>query len=99
MVSKINDVYERINSDILSTNPFGVINTRGFRNKIKNMLIDELDDCEIVCDETNNPPDVIDNNCLVAKVLWRKQNQLKYEYVNLVFGVPEQVIFIKNNFI
>lgn len=40
---------------------------------------------EVICDESNNPPDVMDDNDLVARVMW-KNKRLEQKYVDLHFG-------------
>ena len=92
MINKIQEVYERINNEFLSVSPFGPMNSQNYRAKFKERLEKELDNSVIKCDEENNPSNVIDSCCLVARVFWTENHQQKY--CNLVFGQPDQVIKI-----
>jgi len=96
MIEKIQEVYERINNEFLSMSPFGPMNTKNFRTEFKERLENEIVNSVIKCGEENNPPDVIDFCCLVAKVSWTENHQQKY--CDLIFGQPEQVIKLQRNF-
>ena len=96
MIEKINEVYERINNEFLSMSPFGPMNSKNYRTEFKQRLENEIVNSVIKCDEENNPPDVIDFCCLVAKVSWIENHQQKY--CDLIFGQPEQVIKLQRNF-
>ncbi len=93
MLNKIQEVYERINNEL----PFGTFNDKKFRTEFKERLQNEFINCNIKCDEENNPPEVIDNCCLIAKVSWIENNKLKY--CDLIFGQPEQAIKLTLNII
>ena len=96
MIKKIQEVYERINNEFLSMSPFGQMNSKNYRTEFKQRLENEIVNSVIKCDEENNPPDVIDFCCLVAKVSWVENHQQKY--CDLIFGQPEQVIKLQRNF-
>ena len=96
MIKKIQEVYERINNEFLSMNPFGPMNSKNYRTEFKQRLENEIVNSVIKCDEENNPPDVINFCCLVAKVSWVENHQQKY--CDLIFGQPEQVIKLQRNF-
>ena len=70
--------------------PFGPFNTKKYRTEFKERLEKEIVNSVIKCDEENNPPDVVDLCCLVAKVSWVENHQHKYyKYCDLIFGQPE----------
>ena len=46
---------------------------------------------KVKCNEENNPPDVIDNNLLTARVIRKKNNIIGYKFIDLVFGNEQQV--------
>lgn len=96
MIEKIKEVYERTNNEFISMSPFGPMNSKNYRTEFKQRLENEIVNSVIKCDEENNPPNVIDLCCLVAKVSWVENHQEKY--CNLVFGQPEQVIKLQRNF-
>ena len=96
MIEKIQEVYERINNEFLSMSTFGPMNSKNYRTEFKQRLENEIVNSVIKCDEENNPPDVIDFCCLVAKVSWTENHQQKY--CDLIFGQPEQVIKLQRNF-
>jgi hypothetical protein len=97
MINKIQEVYERINNEFLSISPFGILNDKKIRLEFKERLENEFTNTFIKCDEENNPPEVIDNCLLVAKLSWIGNN--KYKYCDLIFGQPEQVIKLTLNII
>lgn len=39
---------------------------------------------KIFCDETNNPPNIIDSNILIARIYWKNDGKVKY--IDLTFG-------------
>lgn len=93
MIEKIKEVYERINNEFLSMSPFGPMNSKNFRTEFKERLENEIVNSVIKCDGENNPPEVIDFCCLVAKVSWIENYQEKY--CNLIFGQPEQAMILQ----
>jgi hypothetical protein len=96
MIEKIQEVYERINNEFLSKSLFKPMNNKSYRAEFKQRLENEIVNSVIKCDEENNPPDVIDFCCLVAKVSWNENHQRKC--CDLIFGQPEQVIKLQRNF-
>lgn len=96
MIKKIQEVYERINNEFLSMGHFGPMNSKNYRTEFKQRLENEIVNSVIKCDEENNPPDVINFCCLVAKVSWVENHRQKY--CDLIFGQPEQVIKLQRNF-
>ena len=63
---------------------------RGFHNLVQEENRFSGIDVRIICDETNNTPEVVDNNIMVARVEWRL-NKLgeTIQYVDLTFGDVE----------
>lgn len=88
MIEKIISAYENLNAELIKTMPFNDSKTR---EMIRTKLEDELTDCNIKCDEENNPPLIIDECVAVAKVWWKGEGH-EIKYVDLIFGNPEQVI-------
>ncbi len=82
MLQKIQEVYERLNVELVATGKF---NTKDYQLEIKQRLEKELPSCNIKCDIENNPPDIIENCCLVAMVYWAN-NSKNMQYTHLVFG-------------
>lgn len=91
MIEKIHALYERLNDEFfISQMPYGPMNTKELRDKFQYKLALELPDCMIICDETNNFPDVIYGNCLSVRINWSDiRGSHKYSYCNLLFGQPE----------
>lgn len=87
MIKKVIETYEVLNTELLETMPVNDPKTRKF---IKDRLELELKQCEIICDETNNSPDLIDSCVAIAKVMWAGVGYTIH-YVDLVFGSPEQI--------
>ena len=95
----IKDVYYKLNEEFLSEQPYNTKQTRfetiwKLTSQLDNLVKEEKRfsniDIRIICDETNNTPEVIDNNILVARVEW-KLNKLDetIHYVDLTFGDVE----------
>ena len=99
----IKDVYYKLNEEFLSEQPYNTKQTRfetiwklmhpiekRFDNLVKEEKRFSNIDIRIICDETNNPPEVVDDNILVARVEW-KLNKLDetIHYVDLTFGNVE----------
>jgi len=60
------------------------------RNEIRNKLKEYFPTCTVICDESNNPPDVVDSQCIIAKVIWKKHPSYEeISYVDLLFGSKE----------
>lgn len=87
MIQKIIKTYIKLNNELIKEMPFNDDKTR---KRIAVYLESKLDDCNIICDETNNTPDIINSCICVAKVLWLTKNN-GYSYVDLIFGRPEQI--------
>lgn len=80
-MNMIKDAYERVNNLLLFEN-----NTKKNRLKTRELLKILLNFVvnDIICDETNNTPEIIDNNQMVARVWWEESG--KQKYVDLTFG-------------
>jgi hypothetical protein len=96
----IKDVYYKLNEEFLSKQPYNDKQTRfetiykllnpierGFHKLVQEENRFSGIDVRIICDETNNTPEVVDNNIMVARVEWRL-NKLgeTIQYVDLTFG-------------
>lgn len=99
----IKDVYYNLNQEILSNQPYNTKQTRfetiwklmhpieeRFDNLVKEEKRYNNIDIRIICDETNNPPEVVDDNIMIARVEW-KLNKFDdtIHYVDLTFGDVE----------
>lgn len=99
----IKDAYYKLNEEFLSKQPYNTKQTRfetiwklmyPIENRFDYLVMEEKRfsniDIRIICDETNNPPEVVDDNILVARVEW-KLNKLDetIHYVDLTFGNVE----------
>lgn len=89
MIEKIIKLYEALNAELVVEYLF---NDKITRYGIKTRLETELPDCEICCDETNNPPNVVDSGACVARVMWKTHSGHEFKYVDLIFGRPEQIV-------
>lgn len=90
MIKKVIKSYEALNNILNHDMAF---NDKPTRLMIKNRLESELPDCEVTCDETNNPVDIIEACVCVARVQWNMGYEIKY--VDLIFGTPEQIVKIQ----
>jgi len=93
MIDKIIKSYEKLNKSLLRKKPF---NNEETRNKVAVRLESELQYCNIICDETNNPPEIVDKCICVARVEWLNMGVV-LNYVDLVFGNAKQIAKIKVN--
>ena len=91
MIKKITKTYIKHNKLLLKNNSFNNIETR---TNIKLKLENDLQNCKITCDETNNPPDIIDKCICVARIEWLNMG-MKLNYVDLIFGNPKQIAKVK----
>jgi hypothetical protein len=83
MIDKIQKIYDEMkhkyHANILEN-----------RSSLKTELLSKLgDQFEIKCDDENNPPNIVDLNCLMVKIMWDKESDGDYKYANLVFGNEE----------
>jgi hypothetical protein len=86
----IKELYYELNQEFLSTQPF---NTPETRHETICKILYPLEDkftsdirIRVICDETNNTPELIDNNQLSAKVEWKEGKLGELKYVDLTFG-------------
>jgi len=91
---EIQKVYEEINSEFIKNPQF---NTKETRNYTIHKLLFQLEaslsvaGLRIICDETNNSPEVMDNNQMIARVEWRYNKfDQTIHYVDLEFGTTKQ---------
>ncbi len=87
MNSQITNTYKTLNTKLLGDTP---VNNAKLRSYVKSYLEKELPGTTVKCDEENNPPDVIDENCLIARVYWNKKD-LDVVYRTLIFGQESQI--------
>lgn len=97
-LNKINEVYERIQNEFLSMSPFGPMNTKEYRLQFKARLENEFIGSAVTCDETNNTPNVIYNGGLVARVSLPIPDSIGYTYFDLIFGTPDNVMKIQQEY-
>lgn len=87
MIKKILDVYEKLNADLINKM---AVNNKQTRDEVNKILENKLDNCVIICDETNNNPTIINECICLARVMW-KTNNTSHNYVDLIFGNPQQI--------
>jgi hypothetical protein len=88
----IQNVYQAINLEFYLRPKFNTQETR--YNTIQKLLVQLQEplkhvEYRILCDETNNTPELIDDNLMIARVEW-KMNKFKntpIQYTDLVFGL------------
>lgn len=87
MIEKVIKVYKALNNKLIKKSVF---NDKETRNRIAVNLESKLQNCNVVCDETNNTPRLIDDCMCIARVQWINK-AMELTYVDLIFGTPEQV--------
>lgn len=91
MGEKIERVYKEINESLLNSMPFNEPKTREW---VRNTLREAFGNLTAIkCDDENNPPIVVDQQLLIAKIMWNADycNQYGYKYVEMIFGAPVNV--------
>jgi hypothetical protein len=91
MTALIDNAYFNINTVVRNLQK---TNNKKNREWVKVILKKEIDKkIEVICDETNNPPSVLDHNVLVA-YLYYKLNNVVIEK-ELIFGKTKDIIQFK----
>jgi len=96
-MERIEDSYAFMNNILLGTilPPSSVpMNTKDTREWVQKTLEGRLKKFGVVvkCDEENNPPDVIDQNLLIARLMRTKYDKSPgYTFMDLIFGKEENV--------
>lgn len=91
MIEKIVKTYKKINKSLMKKK---ALNNKETRDYVAARLENDLQNCNIFCDETNNPPDIINKCICIARVSWLNHNR-NLNYVDLIFGSASQVAKIK----
>jgi len=61
------------------------------RDLVKNLLLEKASFLDgVKCDEENNPPEVVDDEVIIAKCIWESKNNGSFKSINLVFGNEER---------
>jgi len=96
MNEKIERVYKEMNESLLRTMPFNEPKTREWVCSTLQQAFGNL--TAIKCDDENNPPDVIGQRLLIAKIIWNIDcsNQYGYKYIDMIFGNPDAIEKYKN---
>jgi hypothetical protein len=89
---RIEETYKFVNDLLLNTTP---MNTKETRHYVVELIQKRIDFQVIVkCDEENNPPEVIDENILIAQLFWNTPYDAKGPQIHrstLVFGEESQI--------
>lgn len=80
-IEQIREAFEEINGTL-----FGYPNQQ-MRDSIREQLINKLSFLDSVdCNEANNPPVIVDMECIVARCNWGSLGAESFYYIDLVFG-------------
>ena len=91
MIALIDNAYFNINTVV--RNMYN-INHGETEKWIKEMLIKEIGEkIDVICDDSNNPPSVIDYNVLVACVYYKLNNTVIEK--ELIFGKAKNIVQFK----
>jgi len=88
MIEKVIKLYKTLNNKLIKKGD--VINNNKTRNRITINLESKLQNCNVICDETNNTKELVDDCMCIARVQWINK-AMELSYVDLIFGTPEQV--------
>lgn len=87
MIEKVIKTYKALNNKLVKET---AINNKKTRNRVAVQLETKLQNCNIICDETNNSPMLIDGCMCIVRVQWINKG-MEFTYVDLIFGTPEQI--------
>lgn len=87
MIEKVIKIYKTLNNKLVKKY---AVNNKLTRNSVAVNLETKLQNCNIICDETNNNPNIINGCICVARVQWINKG-MEITYVDLIFGSPEQI--------
>ena len=95
VLNAIKIIYRELNNEFLATQPYNNPKTR-FETVLR--ITEQLHSLEVnkfrvIIDETNNPPEVVDGNIMMARIEWSGrvlgEHQYIDQYIDLVFGDVE----------
>lgn len=94
-IERIKESYEFVNTVLCNTM---AINTEETRRYVIDTLQKRLEfDAVVICNEENNPPEIIDKCLLIAKLLWNSNDgQMGQKYIEIIFGNPISVSAYQN---
>ncbi len=94
----VSNIYSKVNSELMN-NPH-YFNTAEFREGfaliLKGIFLINHENIDVICDETNNVPQIIDMNLLGAKIIYDRDTTT-HKFVDLIFGRLEQVMRYENS--
>ena len=80
--SKVNTAHAEIN-ELLE----GKLPNNDNRELVKTLLLEKLDfECKVKCDQENNPPNIVDQECIIARIMYDFTSGGEFKYINVVFG-------------
>jgi len=88
-------IYLELNNEFLATQPYNGPKTRfetvlKITEQLNSLGVDKLvNKFRVIIDETNNTPEVIDNNIMMARIVWDCGVSGEYQYIDLEFGRVE----------
>jgi hypothetical protein len=91
--------YVQVAYDLIKNKYSDGSNNEKRRNELKVDLFNILGiQYDIKCDEENNAPEIMDYNCIVAKIIYNKTgiHGEIYNYINLVFGEEKNISFVQS---
>jgi hypothetical protein len=81
---KIIEAHSYVNNILTHVELFKNSNNDAIRLFVFQKLKERIGNIEIICDETNNTPEAIDNKIVIARVMWNDNRIHKYQ--DLFFG-------------
>lgn len=79
-IKLIEEAYYKISPLISSDYPDSKI-----KNKVKKLMEAFLPDYDIICDERNNPSDIVDSGNILVTVKTKTQSNGSYSFVDVIF--------------
>ena len=86
---EITEAHSYINNILTHVELFKNSNNPEIRLLVFQKLKEKINNVVIICDETNNTPEAIDNNIVIARVIWVDNNLHKYQ--DLFFGEERNI--------
>lgn len=89
ILDRIKLAYYEVNNLLLINHQYEMVNKK-LRDFVYISMMERLNDVidKIICDESNNPPDIVDDSIIICRVIWNidVNSPSSFDYIDLPFG-------------
>lgn len=89
ILDRIKLAYYEVNNLLLINHQYEMVNKK-LRDFVYISMMEKLNDVidKIICDESNNPPDIVDDGIIICRVIWNidVNSPSSFDYIDLPFG-------------